>query len=56
MILAQALDEYGLAVALRDGILMLRIRVEDVLRQAEPIHYGLAVLALLALWVFMGRR
>ena len=56
MILAQALGEYGLAVALRDGIVMLRIRVEDTLRQAEPIHYGMVVLALLVLWLFMGRR
>ena len=56
MILAQALGEYGLAVALRDGIVMLRIRIEDTLRQAEPIHYGMAVLALLVLWLFMGRR
>ena len=56
MILAQSLGEYGLAVALRDGIVMLRIRVEDTLRQAEPIHYGMAVLALLVLWLFMGRR
>jgi hypothetical protein len=56
MILAQALGEYGLAVALREGIVTLRIRVEDALRQAEPIHYAMVVLALLVLWLFMGRR
>jgi hypothetical protein len=56
MILAQALGEYGIAGALRDGLVVLRIRVEDTLRQAEPIHYGMVVLALVVLWLFMGRR
>ena len=56
MILAQALGEYGLVSALQEGILLARIRVEDTLRQAEPMHYGMAVLAVVILWVFMGRR
>ena len=56
MILAQALGEYGLVAALRDGLAILRIRVEDVLRTAEPIHYGMAALALFTVWIFMGRR
>ena len=56
MILAQALGEYGLVSALQEGILLARIRVEDTLRQAEPVHYGIAVLAVVMLWLFMGRR
>jgi hypothetical protein len=56
MILAQALGEYGLVSALQEGILLARIRVEDALRQAEPLHYGIAVLAVVMLWLFMGRR
>ena len=56
MILAQALGEYGLVSALQEGILLARIRVEDTLRQAEPLHYGIAVLAVVMLWLFMGRR
>ena len=56
MILAQALGEYGLVSALREGILLARIRIEDVFRQAEPMHYGIAVLAVVMLWVFLGRR
>ena len=56
MILAQALGEYGLVAALRDGFAVLRIRVVDVLRTAEPIHYGMAALALFLVWIFMGRR
>jgi hypothetical protein len=56
MILAQALGEYGLVSALRDAVLLARIRIEDTLRQAEPVHYGIAVLAVVMLWVFLGRR
>ena len=56
MILAQAFGDYGLVSALQEGILLARIRVEDTLRQAEPLHYGMAVLAVVILWVFMGRR
>ena len=56
MILAQALGEYGLVSALQEGILLARIRVEDALRQADPVHYAIAALAVVMLWVFMGRR
>ena len=56
MILAQALGEYGLVEALQQGIVAARIRVEDTLQQAEPIHYGIAGLAVVLLWLFMGRR
>ena len=56
MILAQALGEYGLVSALQEGFLLARLRVEDMLRQAEPVHYGLVVVAVVMLWVFMGRR
>jgi hypothetical protein len=35
MILAQALGEYGIAGALRDGLVVLRIRVEDTLRPSR---------------------
>ena len=56
MILAQALGEYGLVSALQEGFLLTRLRVEEMLRQAEPVHYGLVVVAVVMLWVFMGRR
>ena len=56
MILAQALGEYGVVAALQQGIVVARIRVEDALQQADPIHYGIAGLAVVLLWLFMGRR
>jgi hypothetical protein len=56
MILAQALGEYGLVVGLVEGLSLLRIRVEDALRQADPVDYTVAVIVVVSLWLFLGRR
>ena len=56
MILAQALAEYGLVSALQEGILQARVHVEDTLRHPQPMHYGMAGLAVVMLWLFMRRR
>ena len=56
MILAQALAEYGLVAALSESILQARVQVEDTLRHPQPIHYGMAGLVVVMLWLFMRRR
>ena len=56
MILAQALAEYGLFSALQEGILQARVGVEDMLRHPQPMHYGMAGLAVGMLWLIMRRR
>ena len=56
MILAQALAEYGLVAALSESILQARVQVEDMLRHPEPMHYGMAGLAVVVLWLIMRRR
>lgn len=56
MILAQAFLEYGLISAISEGVLQARAGVEDMVRHAEPMHYGMVGLVVVALWLVMGRR
>ena len=56
MILAQAFLEYGLMSAISEGILQARAGVEDMVRHAGPMHYGMVGLVVVALWLVMGRR
>ena len=56
MILAQAFLEYGMISVIEEGILHARAGVEDMLRHAGPMHYGMVGLVVVALWLAMGRR
>jgi len=56
MLLAQALGEYGLVTGLVAAFDMVRLRVEDSIRNAEPQHYIMVGVAVLVLWMILGRR
>jgi hypothetical protein len=56
MLLAQAILEYGMLSAIEGGFLQFRADIEDMARHPQPMHYAVAGLVVVGLWLMKGRR